>query len=216
MNFSQKEMNFTKPNRLQLLFNTSAFFELGLPSVKLKIFFMDKVSSPQLYIDEMEMDGRVEIPVGFHYYAYKTKISKSEHVKGDPLFECATYTANNSFDGCIKNELKENFAKEFECQPPPIAEDVNDMCNKKFNFSAKRSAQISNLFMHLALQDQKTRCKTPCIKNKYTTRFTYKTTFPCTGTKLTRVSSLLHAEKRDPGDLAGAGEIWDSLNERSQ
>ena len=58
---------------------------------------MDKANSPLQYPDEMEMDGnQIEVPLQSRYYVYRTKISKSEHVLGEPLFDCAVYTVNNS------------------------------------------------------------------------------------------------------------------------
>ena len=85
-----------KLNRFNVGFNKSAFEQVIPSSAKLKVFLMDKASSPQFYRDELEMKGDpIEIPFQPGISIFKTKISKSEHVLGDPLFDCAMYTENN-------------------------------------------------------------------------------------------------------------------------
>ena len=51
------------------------------------------------------------------------------------------------------------------------------MCDKKFNHSANttRAVRISKLFKHLYYHDGRFRCKSPCSKNVYNTRFLHKT-----------------------------------------
>ena len=111
---------------------------------------------------------------------FKTKISKAEHVLDDPLFDCAVYTANNSFDDCRKTEVMELFEKELGCQPPPIAVDDEKTCNQKFEFSEKRSRRITNLFWNVAIPDGKSMCKMPCTTSKYTTRRYFRIPYPKT------------------------------------
>ena len=79
-------------------------------------------------------------------YTYRTRLSKSEHIEGDPLFECAVYTKNNSYDMCIREELEEVLAKELGCQPPYLSNNPNNMCDEKFNVSNDRSLEIASLF----------------------------------------------------------------------
>ena len=80
------------------------------------------------------------------------------------------YTKPNSFDNCIKRELKKLFTKELGCQPPYLSENFNNKCNKMFNVSVNRSEEIFSLFLNLFFKDVKFKCKTPCTKIKYTTR----------------------------------------------
>ena len=142
---------------------------------------MDEAGSPQLYPDELEMVGDpIEIPFEPGIFVFKTKISKSEHVLDDPLFDCAIYTANNSFDNCRKREVMEIFEREIGCQPPPIAVDEDKMCNKKFNVSEERSNYVHTLFWSVAIPDGKSRCKIPCTKSKFTTRRYFKTPYSYT------------------------------------
>ena len=103
-------------------------------------------------------------------HTYQTRISTSEHVEGDPHFECAIYTKSNSFEKCIQKELKKLFTKELGCQPPYMSDNFNNKCNKIFNVSVNRSDEIFSLFLNLFFKDVKFKCKTPCTKIKYTTR----------------------------------------------
>ena len=100
-------------HRLFVLFNNSYLDRRNLSTFEMQIFLMDRASSPHLYPDKMEMAGD-PILVGQKefLYTYQTRISKSEHVEGDPLFDCAIYTKSNSFDKCVQKELKELFTKE--------------------------------------------------------------------------------------------------------
>ena len=101
---------------------------------------------------------------------FQTRISKSVHVDDDPLFDCDVYTEENSYDKCIRQDIKALFAKELGCQPPYLSENKDDMCNKKFNVSESRSIEIFSLFWHLLFKDMKYTCKSPCTKTTYTTR----------------------------------------------
>ena len=49
----------------------------------------------------------------------------------------------------------------------PIAVDDEKMCNRKFEFSEKRSRRITKLFWHVAIPDGKSICKMPCTSSKY-------------------------------------------------
>ena len=76
-------------HRLFVLFNNSYLDRRNLSTFEMKIFLMDST--------------------------HQTRISKSGHVEGDPLFDCAIYTKSNSFDKCVQKELKELFT--FETNP---------------------------------------------------------------------------------------------------
>ena len=108
---------------------------------------MDKSSSILLYPNEMEMTG--EMPLMRLWYdppeerIYKVKILKTQHVQGDPLYDCAVYTIDNSYNDCIQNEVLEFFDKEIGCQPPLLAKDTNLLCNGKFNFSSSKARKIN-------------------------------------------------------------------------
>ena len=162
----------TNFHRLVVGFNTSAFVRHNLSSFEMQIYIVDKANSPHLFPNMMDLVGDT-IYVGLEQsvYTWQARISRSEHVEGDPLFDCAVYTKHSSYDKCIRKELEEVFIEELGCLPPLLSENLTRMCNRKFNVSLIKSNNISSLFQHLFLRDMKFSCKTPCTKSKYTTRF---------------------------------------------
>ena len=194
---SSKKQSHKKFNRFGLEFKNSAFDQAMLSSLKLKVFLMDQANSPQLYPDQLEMEGDpIEFPFQPGYFIFKTKISKSEHVLNDPLYDCAAYTANNSFDDCRIREVMELFEKEIGCQPPPIAVDEDKMCNKKFNFSAESSELMEALFFSVAIPSGNSSCKVPCTRSRFTTRRFIKTPLPYTSLHITFDQKIAVARSR--------------------
>ena len=106
---------------------------------------------------------------------YKVKILKTQHVQGDPLYNCAFYTIDNSYNDCIQNEVLEFFDKEIGCQPPLLAKDTNLLCNRKFNFSSSKARKINEYFIQLAIHNLKFKCRTPCSTKKFTTQLAHTT-----------------------------------------
>ena len=48
------------------------------------------------------------------------------------------------------------------------------MCNQRFNFSEAKDKLLKEEFMHLYYHDEKTKCRVPCVKNTYTSRFVHR------------------------------------------
>ena len=103
--------------------------------------------------------------------AFKTKISRSQHVQGDPLFDCSVYSKENSYNDCLQSEVNELLTEGIGCLPPLYTPDLNNMCNKKFNLSAMKESEIFDLLTLLTHQDWKSECKNPCTRSKYKTRY---------------------------------------------
>ena len=145
---------------------------------------MDNRNSPKFNPDDMEMVGnQIEIELGHSVISlFRTRISRFEHVTGDPRFDCTVYTRDNSYEDCIRRDLKETFQNIIECQPPPFAYDLNNTCDQKLNLSHGKLVDIDSMFRHLYWKDFRSHCKTPCSKSKYTTRLssTNKIPFPKT------------------------------------
>jgi len=125
----------------------------------------------------MEMEGN-EIDVRITYYVlqprakvFSTRILRSEHVQGDPLYDCAVYNSDNTYDDCLRKDMEKLFTEELGCQPPPVTDDLGHMCNQKFNVSSTRSEVIKILFWQVGFQNRKVECKKPCTKNTYKTRY---------------------------------------------
>ena len=162
-------------NSLAIVLNETAVEDLNFKSFKLWVYFMDKATSLQTYPDEMEMLGD---PVKMDLFSeeppfrsYKTQISKSVHVPGDPLLDCTIYTPDNSYHNCVKNEVRDTFTREIGCMPPFLDADLTTLCNEKFNVSKKRDNEINKLFRSFYNHDRNFDCRTPCTKTIYTSRF---------------------------------------------
>ena len=102
---------------------------------------------------------------------YKTHIFRSQNIEGDPSLDCADYTKDNSYHNCVRNELLQNFNKTIGCLPPPLFQDPNTMCNRKFNSSRNKGVDNPTILLRsLYQQDSKFNCKNPCQTNRYSTK----------------------------------------------
>ena len=153
---------------------------------------MDKTNSFRLYPDDKEMIGD---PVTIHqiadnrrFFSYKTHISRSQNIEGDPSLQCTDYSTSGSYYDCIQSELKQTFNKTIGCLHPPVFPEPSMMCNRKFNFSDKGD-ETKLMLLSLYSHDYKFNCKTPCQTNKYFTNL------------------LNHERKRD---WTGLGIIFDN------
>ena len=165
-------------NFLFLRFNEAVFDSLNLTSVKFRTFFMDKANSLQLYPNVMEMTGDVikkSLTLGEpnQLRSYKIKITKSQHVQGDPNFDCFEYTKNETYNDCVQNEVLDLFNKTIGCDPPLLVKDPSRMCNRKFNVSDSKNKEIEELFIHLYYHNGNFKCKPPCTRNVYTSKYTH-------------------------------------------
>ena len=183
---SQKNSGHFKPDSLRMAYSDAFVKHLNFSSAKLRVFFMDNRNSPKYNLDNMEMVGD-QIEIGPEQNrtisSFRTRISRSEHVTGDPLFDCALYTEDNSFEDCIKKDFKKTFETTFGCQPPPFTDDIRNICNQKFNFSPNETCEIEKRMEYLVSKNLSPNCKFPCTKSKYTTRFKSKTPY-WTGTAI--------------------------------
>ena len=136
---------------------------------------MGKTNALNIYPDETTMAGdSMEIKINRrqkYSSTYKTKITRSTHVTGDPLLQCNDYTPNNTYNDCTQNELLASFHKILDGSPPFIGKNPKDTCNERFNLSLEKEKVLENFFRPLYLHDAPFKCKTPCTFDKYTTRF---------------------------------------------
>ena len=156
---------------------------------KIMIYFMDNTNSLKIYPNEDDIVGsplKVSL-AGLSNFdsTYKTKISRSQHVEGDPLFQCTGYTLNNSYNDCIQNELLESFHHILGCQPPLLENDPSRLCDVRFNFSVGEEKRVGDMFWQIFQHDATFKCKTPCTTNKYTTSLLH--TVPQPGSTIVNV-----------------------------
>ena len=163
------------PVRLRIQFEDDAIQNVS----SVRLFFMDRTNSLRLYPDDMEMMGPpVKLDFSSGQYSetvYKTRISRTTHVPGDPLLDCKTYTEEDSFNDCVQDDLLDLFRAELGCEPPLLSKHLRGgMCNQRFNFSEAKDKLLKEEFMHLYYHDEKTKCRVPCVKNTYTSRFVHR------------------------------------------
>ena len=168
----ERKMSDIMMNTLYIGFNKTIFKKYK--DTLFNIYFVDKINSLKIYPDENYFVGKpLQVRMTNRKSMFKTKMSSSHHVEGDPLFECTEYTLNNSYNDCIQNELLGSFHLLLGCQPPLLAKDYNRLCNEKFNVSWAKKKEITKLFLQTYHHNLKTKCKTPCKTTKYTTRLLY-------------------------------------------
>ena len=126
-------------NTLKVCFNSSYINHLGSMSEKLVVYFIDTENSPGIYPDTFAMKGDpIQIKLddeALVHISFETKLTRSHHIPGDPLLDCAEYNEDNSYNDCIQNELLEFFDEKVGCAPPLLAKDPSTMCDRKFNLS---------------------------------------------------------------------------------
>ena len=108
----------------------------------------------------------------------KTKISRTVHVEGDPLLDCAVYTKNKSCSKCARKERVDIFTKEIGWTPPVLETNPKKICNKKFNFPNQNNECIKALFNPLYIHNWEFGRKPSCTKNMYTSRFLHTSPSP--------------------------------------
>ena len=145
---------------------------------KLEVYFMDQANSVLIYPNEMELRGdRIQVNLKQEsvpkQISFKTQLSRSVHVEGDPLLGCVVYTEENSYSKCIQNELNQAFMKEIGCVPPLLTENPQKMCNKRFNLPTAKEKSLNKLFKQLYYHSRKFDCKAPCTKNVFTSRLVH-------------------------------------------
>ena len=172
--------DLVKLNSLTINFDVDAIKKLNQTSVTLwiRIYLMDKANSAGLCPQDFDMLGDPikvkvgDVQVGQGRYSYfKTKISRSRHVLGDPKFECSEYTEDDSYYDCITSELEDLFVRELGCVPPLLVKEEKNVCNKRFNnnnISDEKLDNLKGIFNKIYFHDiQLKKCKTPCTKTVY-------------------------------------------------
>ena len=169
-------------NRLNLKINGKVFKKYE--NISIGIYFMDRTNSLKIYPDEDDLLGnplRIRLAeVSGLKSSYKTKISRSKHVEGDPNLKCKEYTSTHPYNDCIQEELHDKFDQLLGCQPPLLGKDPKSLCNERFNVSTAKAMEIARLFLRVQFHSEKFKCRTPCTKNKYTTTHLHTAPHPHT------------------------------------
>ena len=156
---------------LRLSFNNDKDVFLKYRDMHVRMYLMDKTSSLKMYPDENDMAGDLlEARINGYEHKYKIRISRSQHVQGDPLMECEEYTPARSYNDCIQKELLGSFENLLGCHPPFLAQEPEKMCNGRFNLTADYEEKIRGIFLELNSHYTSFNCKRPCTTNLNTSR----------------------------------------------
>ena len=166
-------------NTLYLIFNETMVNSYKNRSVK--IYFMERLNGLKIFPDENDMTGdTLEIRTDrkqSYKSTYKIKIARSQFVEGDPHIKCSTYS-DNSYDDCTRKELLGTFHELLGCSPPLWGKDHTKTCNERFNFSMNIETKIKKMFLQMYEHDVRFECKTPCSKDKYTSKLVHQVPSP--------------------------------------
>ena len=145
-----------------------------------EVFFQDPINGAQLLPTDFEMEGdavEVQIKPYGNLRKFKTRISKFQHVKGDPKFDCENYDENRTYNDCIENELVTKFHELIGCHPPLISKKKEKICNKTFSLSRQDQSvlQLIDLLQNLVDDFDSNSCKKSCTRYVFETRKIYDT-----------------------------------------
>ena len=149
---------------------------------------MDPINDPLIYPNDLQMKGdHIQIPLNkdIFWRTFTVRVSRSYHVKDDPLYDCQEYSQDNTYSECIQEELKDIFEEKLNCSPPDLAKEPDEMCNKMFNKTKEESAEIFETFWNHYYNFEPSICKTPCTKTTYEVRLNSEQNYDELGLKLT-------------------------------
>ena len=165
-----RNISNTMLNTLYLDFEESVLDKYkDYKNFKIMIYFMDNTNSLKIYPNEDDIVGsplKVSLAELSNFDStYRTKISRSEHVAGDPLFKCTEYTLNDPYNDCIQNELLESFHQILGCQPSLLQNDPSRMCDLRFNLSVDEtcSGKYFTTMQHLSARHLAQQTSTPPV-----------------------------------------------------
>ena len=143
-------------------------------SYTLNVFLMDPINSPLMFPMNFQMKGdHMKIPVKTlkdktKSWSFSIRVSRSIHVKDDPLFDCFEYDKEaGTYGDCVRNEMKKIFEERLNCTPPMLATSMDQICNKKFNLTKTEDWEIFELFWNNYFDFEPMLCKRPCSQTTY-------------------------------------------------
>jgi hypothetical protein len=146
-----------------------------------KVLFQDPINGRDIIPIVFEMKGdpiKVETKPQKKLHKFQTKISKSEHVRGDPKYDCEHYSEDNTYGQCIEAELVSKMHHLIGCHSPLISMQKEGICNETFNLTKHDDevvGKLNGVFNNFVNDYESNSCKQPCTKYAYETKFLYDT-----------------------------------------
>ena len=168
-----QEAGNTEKNTLSLKFNESLF--KSYEDINIKMYFMERTNSLDIHPDQSSMTGDSLTVLLNRFRTFKTKISRSKHVQGDPHLKCTEYTLKRSYNNCTNEELIGQYIDNLGCIPPVLgivfSATPKIICNHTMdNISKEKASKVEKLWITIFNHNLKFTCETPCTTTKYTTR----------------------------------------------
>ena len=159
----EKESTKSKINTLFLELNKAAF--KSYDDLNIKMYFMERTNFLDIHPDQSNMAGDSLTVLMNRIRTFKTKISRSKHAQGDPLFKCTEYTSERSFNKCTNEELVGRYLETLGCIPPLLGDvismDPKIVCNRQLNISKDKTMEMDNLFRNIFNHNLKFTCERP-------------------------------------------------------
>ena len=148
---------------------------------KIQINYKDPINDGFLNPVSFEMEGyliNVETDPKSHFKKYTTKLSISDHVFGDPKFDCIAYSEENSYTRCLEEDLIKKFHNLIGCHPPIISRMKEGLCKKTFNISKEdyTTKKIYDILYEITNDYESKLCKRPCRKYSFKPQKLYEST----------------------------------------
>ena len=168
-----QEAENTEKNTLYLKFDESVF--KSYKDINIKMYFMERTNSLNIHPDQSSMTGDSSTVLMNRFRTFKTKISRSKHVQGNPHLKCTEYTLERSYNNCTNEELIGQYIDILGCIPPVLGNVFSTtpkiICNQTmFNISKEKVSKVEKLWITIFNHNLKFTCETPCTTTKYTTR----------------------------------------------
>ena len=131
----------------------------------LNVLLQDPTNSPLNYPLNFQMSGdRIRVPLKNTWRIFQIKVSRTHHVQGDPNFDCMEYNEDNTFGGCVQQQLRDIFMGSLNCTPPLMMQGPSepDVCNQRFYLTRDEGNRIRDLFDQIHYDFIPTVCKRPC------------------------------------------------------
>ena len=154
MAFPHFRCQVVKATRVQNISGVDLFLNttnmLGLNDRKedyyISILLMDPVNSPLLFPESFQMTDPIKVSINDPaIYSYLVKLSQTQHVEGDPHFDCKDYSLFNTYGQCIREELERRFNDILNCTPPWLPS--NYICSEEMKLGEKETKILDELFL---------------------------------------------------------------------
>ena len=176
-----------KPSKIKSINKNTSFISMtsAFPEVRnessMSVLLLDPKNSPLTYPLNFQMRGHhIRVPFEKGWRIFKIKVLRSEHVQGDPNFECTKYDEDNTYGDCVQKEMRNIIVDALNCTPPQmmIQEYPDDhVCNQRFDMNVEEGNELRDFF-EILFDFKPSACKRPCTQTTYEVQSTQEVEYP--------------------------------------